>query len=116
MGLDQAQQSDDNRRIKSLVEVCCAEQVPRVDHEVDEPKPQECGGGDVAVRMGNGLLRRGGGERLGLESGRLNHSGDWIIPELITAQHGPSFVSTNACQQERREPIADHNVLNQLAY
>ena len=80
MGLDQTQQIDDNRRIKSLVEVCCAEQVPRVDHEVDEPKPQECGGGDVSLGALNGLLRRGGGERVRLALCGLNHSGDWIIP------------------------------------
>jgi hypothetical protein len=87
-----------------------------VHHEVHEPKPQERGGGNVAVRVGNELLGWCGRERLCLMTRRLDHRRDWVITELITTEHRPRLVATNAGQQQGREAIADHHMLNQLAH
>jgi len=56
MGLHQSQQPVNNQWIKTLVEVCPAEEVPCVHHEVHKPEPQERRGGYVAVRAGDGLV------------------------------------------------------------
>jgi hypothetical protein len=116
MGLDQSQQWVDNEWIKTLVEVCPAEKVPCVHHEVHQPEPQERRGGNVAVRAGNGLVGWCGGEGRCLVTCRLNHRRDWVITELITAEHRPRLVATNAGQEQGGEAIADHHMLNQLTH
>ena len=116
MRLDHRHEIDDNSRIKGLVEPRGTEQVPRVDHQVNETERQERSGGDVASGARNGLSRRRRGERLRLASCRLDHGSDWIIPELIIGEHVPSLIAINACQQQRGEAVADHDVLHQLAY
>jgi hypothetical protein len=114
--LDHLQQTDNNSRIKGLVKPRGAEEVPRVDDQVNETEPQEGIGGYVAVRAGNGLPGRRRGERLSLAPCRLNHSSDWVIPVLITYEHRPSLIALNASQQQRSEAVPNHNVLDQLAY
>ena len=87
-----------------------------MDHEIDQSEAQERGRRDVANTMGDGLLGWCGGERRCLPKSRLNHRGERIVSELITTESSPGRVAANACQQERREAVPDHNVLNQLAH
>ena len=87
-----------------------------MDHQVDETEPQVGSGRYVAVRACDGLPGRRRGERLCLASCGLDHGSDWIIPDLVTAEHRPGLIAVNACQQQRGVAIPDHDVLNQLAY
>jgi hypothetical protein len=114
--LDLTQHCDHDRGFKRLIEACAAEEVPRVNHEIDQSEAQERGRRDVAAAMGDEPLGWYGGEGHCLPSCRLNHRGERIVSELITTQLGPSRVAVNACEEERREAVPDHNVLNQLAH
>lgn len=105
MRLDHPDQIDNNSLIKDLVEPCGTEEVPRVDHQVNETEPQERSGGDAAFGARNRLPLRRRGERLRLASCRLNHGSDWIIPKLITCEDVPSLIAIDACQQQRGEAL-----------
>lgn len=116
MRLDRRHEIDDYLLIKGLVEPRGPEQVPRVDHQINEAETQERLGRDVPSGPGNGLPGRCRGERLRLASCRVDNGGDWIVAELVTGEQVPSLIAINAGQQQRREAVADHDVLDQLTY
>jgi hypothetical protein len=68
MWFDHTRQPGDHRWVKSFIEARRTEEVPRVDHKVDEPEAQECLGRESAVRAWNWLFRWCGSEGLGLVS------------------------------------------------
>jgi hypothetical protein len=114
--LDQRHDTDDSSRIKRVVELRGTQEVPRMDHQVNETKPQVRSSGNVAGWTRNGLAGRRRGERLSLTTCRIDHGSDRIISELITSEHVPSLIAVNACQQQRGEAIPIYDVLNQLAH
>ena len=116
MRLDHRAQTRDNSWIKGLLEPRGTKQVPRVYHQVDEPKPQKLGSRDVATRACNRLPGRRFGERPSLAACRLDHGSYWITAKLITFDQASGLIAINAGQQQRGEPVARHNMLDQLVY
>jgi len=114
--LDERHQPPNNSRIKGLLKPRGTQQVPCVDHQVNETKPQERRGGDVALRAGDRLPGRRCGERLCLAACRLDHGSYWITAKLITLDQASRLIAINDGQQQRGEAVAHHNMLNQLAY
>ncbi len=116
MRLNGVQNVDNDSWIKGLVQSRATQKVPGVHHEVDETEPQIGSGENVALRTRHELVERRCGERSCLTSCRLDHGTNRIVPKLITAEHGPSLIAINALQQQRGEPVSNHDVLDQLAY
>ncbi|KQY62536.1 hypothetical protein ASD66_12995 [Nocardioides sp. Root151] len=116
MRLDRLQHADNNLRIKGVVEIRGTQEVPRVDHQVDETESHVGSDGNVAVRARDLLPGRCREERLCLAQCGLTHVGDWIISDLGTSEHGLGLVAVNACEQQCGEAVPHHHVLNQLAY
>ena len=107
--LDQLRQPDHHRQIESLFQARRAEQVPRVDHEINKPEAQERRGRDITVRSRNRLPRGCGCEGKGLAPGRLGHRGHRghrIVSELISCEHLPGLDTANPANSsaEKRFP------------
>ena len=116
MWFDHTRQPGDHRWVESFIEARRAEEVPRVNHKVDEPEAQERFGRDVAPRAWNWLFRWCGGEGLGLVSPRFGHRGDRVVSELVVCEHVPGLFTTDAGKQERSEAVSHHDVLDQVTH
>ncbi|HEY5249611.1 MAG TPA: hypothetical protein VIJ15_14295 [Dermatophilaceae bacterium] len=116
MRFDHRHQTRDNSWIKGLLEPRGTKQVPRVDHQVNETKPQERSSRDVATSARNRLPGRRFGERPSLAACRLDHGSYWITAKLITFGQASGLIAINAGQQQRGEPVAHHNMLDQFAH
>jgi hypothetical protein len=116
MGLDQLHEIGNNARIKGLLQPCTTQQIPGMDHQVNETEPQERVSRDVPHQARHELPRSCLGERLLLLSRGIDHRGDWIVAELIARDTRSRLVTINARQQQRSEAVPNHDVLNQLSY
>ena len=103
-----------HRRWPARVELRAVAQTRRAALPGAAPEEAACRWGNVTVRMRYRLIGRCGGEGLGLARRRFSHGGDRIGPQLVTREHGPGLVATDASEQERGEAVADHNVLDQF--
>ena len=116
MRFDHRHQTRDNAWIKGLVKRRGTKQVPRVDHQVNETKPQERCSRDVATRARDRLPGRRFGERPSLAACRLDHGSNWITAKLVTFDQVSRLFAISAGQQQRGKTVAHHNMLDQLAY
>jgi hypothetical protein len=68
MRVDHVQEVGDDSQIKRLLQVGGAQEVPRMNHQINEAEPWEGIGRDLTARTCNGLFRCGRGERIPLTS------------------------------------------------